>query len=209
MAVPDKTIDPKIMESAKAEFLSKGFLNASLRQICEGAGVTTGALYKRFSGKEALFQALVQDVLDDIDAVVAARSIDYTDPAISDRQLYDIWTLSEGYMDWWFEFLLARKESFTLLVKCAEGSQYQNYQHELVEKVCAETYRCYRAAADRGLARNDITLRELHVLTTAFWSTMFEPFIHDFTDEEIRLHCALTIQFMDWHRVLGFQEPIT
>ena len=47
MAVPDKTIDPKILDCAKAEFLEKGYMNASLRQICANAGVTTGALSKR------------------------------------------------------------------------------------------------------------------------------------------------------------------
>ena len=80
-------------------------MNASLRRICANAGVTTGALYKRYSGKEALFQALVQSVIDDIDQVVSARSIDYADPSLSDRQLYDMWTMTEGYLDWWHDFL--------------------------------------------------------------------------------------------------------
>ena len=207
MSVADKTIDPKILECAKIEFLEKGFVNASLRRICANAGVTSGALYKRYSGKEALFQALVQSVIYDIDQVVSARSIDYADPSLSDRQLYDMWTMTEGYLDWRYDFLFKRKDGFTLLIKCSEGSQYQNFQHDLVERICEETYKCYRAAADRGLARKDISLRELHVLTTSFWSTMFEPFIHDFTDEEIRLHCYLTTQFIDWHKVLEFREP--
>ena len=207
MAAFDETTGPLIRESAKREFLERGFLNASLRAICANAGVTTGALYKRYGGKEELFQALVRDTLDDIDKVVASKSVDYS--ALSDQRLYDMWTLTEGYMDWWFEFMVARKDAFTLLVKCSEGTQYQNFQHELVEKVCTETYKCYRAAADRGLARTDITPRELHVLTTAFWATMFEPFIHDFTDEEIRLHCQLTTQFIDWRRALGFVNPGT
>lgn len=207
MALADKTIDSKIYESAKAEFLTKGFAQASLRQICANAGVTTGALYKRYSGKEALFQALVQDVIDDIDRVVSEKSIDYFDPDLTDMQLYQMWTMSEGYLDWWYEFLLERKDGFTLLVKCAEGSQYQNFQHELVERICRETYRCYQAASARGLVRDDISRRELHVLTTAFWTTIFEPFIHDFTRDEISLHAELTIKFIDWHKVLGFREP--
>lgn len=207
MSIPDKSIDPKILEQAEVEFLEKGFINASLRDICSKAGVTTGALYKRYSGKEALFQALVQGVVDDIDMVISQKSIDYTSTDITDKHLYDMWTMTEGYMDWWFEFLLERKTRFTLLIKCAEGSQYQNYQHDLVEKICVETYKCYTEAARRGLVRSDISVRELHALTTAFWSMMYEPFIHDFTDEEIKMHCYLTTQFIDWHKVLEFKEP--
>ena len=44
----------KIQEAALAEFLKKGFLGASLRQIVKNAGVTTGAFYGYFSSKEAV-----------------------------------------------------------------------------------------------------------------------------------------------------------
>ena len=44
----------KIQQAAMEEFSEKGFQGASLRQIVKQAGVTTGALYGYFSGKEAL-----------------------------------------------------------------------------------------------------------------------------------------------------------
>ena len=68
MSVADRSIDPRIMESAKEEFLQKGFLDASLQVICKNAGVTTGALYKRFKGKEELFCALVESTVQDLGA---------------------------------------------------------------------------------------------------------------------------------------------
>ncbi|MDE5680036.1 MAG: TetR/AcrR family transcriptional regulator, partial [Lachnospiraceae bacterium] len=34
-----------LIASAKAEFMEKGYVKASLRKICANAGVTTGALY--------------------------------------------------------------------------------------------------------------------------------------------------------------------
>ena len=57
MAKPDHSLDPLILASARREFLEKGFEKASLERICENANVTTGALYKRYSGKEELFAA--------------------------------------------------------------------------------------------------------------------------------------------------------
>ena len=39
----------KIQQAALTEFLDKGFLSASLRQIVKNAGVTTGAFYGYFS----------------------------------------------------------------------------------------------------------------------------------------------------------------
>ena len=67
MARPDTSIDPRIMDSAREEFLALGFERASLKSICQRAGVTTGALYKRYAGKEELFRAVVADTVADLD----------------------------------------------------------------------------------------------------------------------------------------------
>ena len=75
MSVADRSIDPRIIESAKEEFLQKGFLDASLQEICKNAGVTTGALYKRFKGKEELFCALVESTVQDLEEVVRQKSV--------------------------------------------------------------------------------------------------------------------------------------
>ena len=58
MAKPDHSLDPLILASARREFLEKGLEKASLKRICENANVTTGARYKRYSGKEELFAAV-------------------------------------------------------------------------------------------------------------------------------------------------------
>ena len=59
----EKETKRRLLESAKKEFLEKGYLQASLRNICKNAGVTTGALYFFFEGKEALFAELVEEPL--------------------------------------------------------------------------------------------------------------------------------------------------
>lgn len=43
-------------------FLNKGYELASLSEICRAAGVTTGALYKRYDGKEALFKRFRREI---------------------------------------------------------------------------------------------------------------------------------------------------
>ena len=54
----------KIIESAKKEFLEKGFMGANLRTIATNAGVTTGAMYRHFKDKDALFCALVDEAIE-------------------------------------------------------------------------------------------------------------------------------------------------
>jgi AcrR family transcriptional regulator len=49
----------QIHEAAKAEFLQKGYKDASLRNIVKSVGMTTGAFYGYYKSKEELFEAIV------------------------------------------------------------------------------------------------------------------------------------------------------
>ena len=66
----DKETKIKLLASAREEFLEKGYMNASLRNICKNAGVTTGALYFFFQDKADLYASLVKDTVDTIYAVM-------------------------------------------------------------------------------------------------------------------------------------------
>ncbi|MDO4322919.1 MAG: TetR/AcrR family transcriptional regulator [Lachnospiraceae bacterium] len=205
MARPDRSLDPRILESARNEFLTMGFEKASLKAICDGAGVTTGALYKRYAGKEELFQAVVADTVEALERVLREKSVtDFSD--VTDAALVKAWDMDEAYMMWWFRFLFERYDGFVLLLKCAEGTRYSNFQHDWVEKMTQSTYRYYREACRRGLCTADISEGEMHILLTAFWATIYEPFIHDYRMEQLEDHCKLVCRLFDWFSTLGFSE---
>lgn len=206
MAKPDHSIDPRILQSAKKEFLSLGFEKASLQHICEQADVTTGALYKRYRGKEDLFRAVVADTVADLHAILQEKSgVDLK--ALSDEALIKAWDMDEDYMMWWFQYLYDRHDGFVLLLKCAEGTSYSNFQHDWVESMTVATFDYYQEARRRGLTHTAISEDEMHILLSAFWTTIYEPFIHDFTWEQIAAHCKLVCDLFNWYRVLGFTTP--
>lgn len=66
----DKETKSKLLASARVEFLEKGYMDASLRNICKNAGVTTGALYFFFKDKADLYECLVKDTVNAIYAVM-------------------------------------------------------------------------------------------------------------------------------------------
>ena len=51
----------RLVEAARSVFARRGFHGASLAAIAAEAGVTTGAVYSNFAGKEDLFLALLDD----------------------------------------------------------------------------------------------------------------------------------------------------
>lgn len=54
----------QLLEAAYAVFVRRGFTAASLNDIAESAGLSKGALYYNFAGKEDLFLALVEQRLE-------------------------------------------------------------------------------------------------------------------------------------------------
>ena len=66
MREKDDSARGKILEAAKAEFLERGFAEASMRTIAERAGFTTGMLYSRFADKSEIFRELVEGPADEL-----------------------------------------------------------------------------------------------------------------------------------------------
>lgn len=205
MSVADRSIDPRILDSARTEFLTSGFEKASLKTICEGAGVTTGALYKRYKGKEDLFCAVVEQTVEGLYEVAHARG-DKDPAAMSDQELIKAWDMDGADMMWWFRFLYDRRNDFYLLLACSQGTRYANFPHDWVELLTKATSAYLAEAQRRGLCRNDVEPAELHILLSAFWTTIYEPFIHHFTWEQIEAHCRIVCGLFNWHGALQFQK---
>lgn len=66
MAKRNHELDKPIIEAAKIEFLQNGFQAASIGNIAKRAGVTTGAIYTRYKGKDELFYSLIKEFLEAI-----------------------------------------------------------------------------------------------------------------------------------------------
>jgi TetR/AcrR family transcriptional repressor of nem operon len=60
---PDVTRQ-KVLDAAFAEFFRHGFQGGSLNRIVENAGVTKGALFHHFAGKQELGYAVVDEVIE-------------------------------------------------------------------------------------------------------------------------------------------------
>lgn len=204
MANPDRSIDPRILECAKKEFLANGYEKASLKVICEEAGVTTGALYKRYKGKEDLFCAVVADTIKAINGFVEWRSAALAS-SLSDEVLISAWEMGDSMLEW-LRFLYQHYDGFRLLISGAGGTRYANFQHDFVERMTKKTYEYFLEAKTRGLTQADISLEEMHILLSAFWTTIYEPFIHGYTWQQMEHHCDVICKLFNWYHVLGFDE---
>ena len=72
MARPRSDIRPRIVDAARARFLSRGVDGASLREIARDAGTNIGMVAYYFSTKDDLFLAVVEEVYARVVADLAA-----------------------------------------------------------------------------------------------------------------------------------------
>ena len=62
----------QLINSAIQLFSTQGFNTASVDDICKNAGVSKGAFYHHFESKQALFLALLDVWLNNIDSAIEA-----------------------------------------------------------------------------------------------------------------------------------------
>ena len=202
MSIRDTSIDPRLLESARDEFMKHGFIKADLKTICDNAGVTTGAVYKRYKGKEELFQAVVKDTADVLDGFVTVRTdIDFS--AMTDSEVRDTWSMNEAFILDLFRTLWKIRGDFVLLLEKSAGTVYENYGHEFALRMTDAYMQYYAEAKKRGLAKAGISRDEMHVLCTSFWTAIYEPFVHKMTWKEIEDHCKVMCRFYDWTKALA------
>jgi len=63
-----------ILDAATAEFSAKGLDKASMRSIASAAGMTTGAIYTMFDGKEDIYAALLSESLSRLNTYVTEQT---------------------------------------------------------------------------------------------------------------------------------------
>jgi len=166
--------------------------------------VTTGAVYKRYKGKEELFLAVVKDTADTLDSYVAVRkNMDFSE--MTDKEVRDTWDMNEEYMLDLFRNLWKMRDDFILLLEKSAGTIYENYSHEFALKMTDAYMQYYLEAKKRGLAKADISKEEMHVLCTSFWTAIFEPFVHKMSWKEIEEHCKVVCRFYNWIDALAIK----
>ena len=143
----DKETKNKLLISAREEFIEKGYLKASLRNICKNAGVTTGALYFFFQDKEDLFDAVVSKAVNGIWQIMQSHFQDESDmaeegtllsfPKKDTQEDFDTAGMVIHHM------YLYREDVLLLLTK-SQGTKYENIADRFIET--AEKH--YRKMAD-------------------------------------------------------------
>lgn len=191
-----------IVKSGKQLFLQNGYERTNLRELCKQAGVTTGAFYRHFKDKEALFSELVEPAIKGLEKMFESSESSYFDCVLEGRAqgLVDV---SSVTMTAFIEYLYANKTAFQLLLHSSDGTKYTNFMDMMVEWELRETFKMYEVMDENSVQYNKLTEKELHMLYHAYFSCLFESIFHDYGKEEALGYSKTLSEFFmaGWRKV--------
>lgn len=136
----------EILEAALELFTEKGFAATRITDVARKAGISKGTLYLYFDNKEAIFRAVVQEMitpqLEREEALVDA----YQGPT-------DV-LFREMIHDWW-EYIGNSKLSAIPKLMIAEAGNFPELAEFFVNTVVKRARRLYAKAISRGIVRGE------------------------------------------------------
>ena len=199
MATKDNSLDDKIVSAARKEFMEYGFQKASINRIAKRAGVTTGAIYTRYDGKDNLFCSLVSEALEEISAAAEPlRKLYYR--ALGTRKADDFLHAMRQEQELYLDLIFRHYDAATLLFCKSEGTSLSARLAQIIEAkgsetaaffqpiarqpvsvngikaVIAATFDCYRLILSHGYSRDEATacMRTVGTFFETGWKQFFE-----------------------------------
>ena len=204
MKVNDESINEKLLECAKVEFMEKGFADASMRTIAERAGVTTGMLYSRFADKDELFSALVKEGADKLYSYFADVQEEFAEfPAA--QQVTEMQTYTSGKMRTVLDIIYEYFDTFKLIVCHSAGSSYEHYIDRMIDYETESTERFMRVLRESGAPVRTVRRDINHMLASALFNGVFEVVAHDFPKEDAMEYVDAVCEFFyaGWDKLMG------
>lgn len=203
MRTKTKGLSEKLILAARVEFLEKGYESASLRTIAQNAEITTGAIYRRYPDKEALFDALIEDTEEGFFQMFTTAQEEFFDliEAGHTKESYD---LTNEYLHKLVEYVYENLEDFKLILCYGAGSKDENFLHKLIELEVTRKNEYYTILREKGKLIGEIHPDVHHMLVAAYFTSLFEVVKHDIKKEDAISHIAQISTFFQ----SGFQSLV-
>ncbi|MDO4354930.1 MAG: helix-turn-helix domain-containing protein [Clostridia bacterium] len=192
-----------ILEAGRREFLEKGFQGASMRGIAASLGVTTGAIYRYYTDKAALLDALVEKPARELEQRYREAHRQFAE-LTAEQQVSDLPGIPEE-QDWMLDFLYDHFDAFKLIACCAAGTKYEHYIDTLVEVESNSCRALIDVMTEAGMQVDPIDDGLIHILSNMFFQGIFEAVRHDMPRNQAMVYVDRLREFYTagWLKILG------
>ena len=165
-----------ILKSAMEVFLEAGYQEASMRKIAARAGITAGAIYNHFSGKEEMFNEIFAESGRKLmEATESLIGFDFT--AMSDDELLKV--LYSRVSIQIFDMLEGDMQLFHMLLKNDSGKCLEKLRSIYIERSAGFALKYYDELYKRGIAAAKLSEKTVYMLSLAEFSIICEMIADD------------------------------
>lgn len=158
-----------ILKSATDIFLEAGYQEASMRKIATKAGITAGAIYKHFSGKEEMFEEIFNASGRKLMSITESlMDIDFT--ALSDEELLKILYSHVSLQT--FDLLEGDMKLFHMLLKNDSGTYIERFRTTYIERCTEFAANYYAELYRRGIASKQLSYKTIYMLSSSEFSML-------------------------------------
>ena len=204
MAKQIEGVYDKLIECAKAEFLEKGFNDASLRTIAKNADTSTNSIYVRFGDKAGLFDAIVKPHYETVMNRYIKNQTEFQDlPA--DVKYNSVGKQSGDCLHDILVYCYAHLDEMRLILTRSDGTKYAGMVDKMAAIEVQATHAYLQTAEKAGYEMKSIDLHLEHIIATGMFNTFFELVIHDmpFDEAEIYLKEMRDFYTAGWMKIMG------
>lgn len=187
MAKRVEGVTEKLLESAKKEFLKNGYENASLQEIAKRAGSSKGAIYIRYPDKKSLYCALVEPTADEF-CNLLERELHGFEALPSEEQKENIMVFGNDGFPKVIAYIYDHFDEFKLILTSGESSTYQKLMHRIIDLDISCTMQFIEQTGNDALSAGRLTPELAYLLSSAFYSGMFEVVVQDMPQEQAVEH---------------------
>lgn len=154
----------RILEAAEKEMLRVGYQKASMRKIASDAGLTAGALYKHFHGKEEIFEMICDEAIEQLFAKQKELLPDDLEEKTNEELLRMFYQKASVQM--LYEF----KDRFPILqmiVLHGNPEYYKRKKSEYLDFCASYSLRYYQELHKRRLIKKQYSYDEIYMISQA------------------------------------------
>lgn len=204
MKLTNEKLAADILTAGKKEFLEKGFQGASMRGIAASLQVTTGAIYRYYTDKESIFEALVEAPAKELESRYRRIQQQFAEQPLQ-GQLESLPEVTDDEHTWMMEYIYDNFDAFKLITCCAVGTRYEHYLDALIEIEVNASNALIEKMEQAGMQVLPLDEDLIHMIASALFNGMFETVRHDMPREKAMVYADSLRAFYSagWFRILG------
>lgn len=202
MSTKAEDTEKNILNTARKHFLKDGFSGASLRNIVKDAGLTTGAFYKYYPTKEALFDALTDPYIEHIYQIYD-RVVEDFEKLSAKEQTSNMSDTSGDGMNQMIDYIYEHYDNFRLLLKCGDSGKFETFIHNMVDREMRSSLEYVKKMKEDGIEIPIVGESLMHMIYTGFFSSIFQIIEHDIDKETAKrnVHKLREFNTGGWERL--------